>query len=177
MNRKRYGIVAIAVCLVIAGLLFRSRSNGSNVDAAVLALRQAGVIVSPLTPVPLTGIVNRNRIYLTPQLPCGLTYYSVSIPPGQNTEANLKLVINLAKCDALTNIAFCSDSVTALRRSSIEELFRLSKCSAPLKQDLSILMPDVEIGVFPAPTNPAPHSPTPGAPTPKSSEQDRDRTN
>jgi hypothetical protein len=171
MKPKRYGLPA---CLVfvgsIVGLLFYSRSNGGDIDATVLALQKSGVIVSPLTPIPLTGVLNQNRIYVTAQLPFSLSHYSVSIPPGRCTEENLKLVIDLARSGALTNIAFGSDSVTALRCSSIEELLRLSNCSAEVKRDLSDSLQEVQIAVFPTATCPEPLAPNLETPTPDNSE-------
>ncbi|MBL8817235.1 MAG: hypothetical protein JNL58_14505 [Planctomyces sp.] len=171
MKRKRYGLSACFVLVVgIAGLVFYSRSNEENITATVIALQKSGVIVSPLTPIPLTGVVNQNRIYVTTQLPFSLCRYSVSIPPGHCTEENLKLVIDLARNGALTNIAFGNDSVTALRCSSIEELLRLSNCSAQLKLDLSDSLREVDIAIFQTTSVSAPLAPNLETQTPNNSE-------
>lgn len=151
MKRQRYGVViCCGLLLGGVGLTLYSSRNGDRIDDSVLALQKSGVIVSPLTPIPLTGTLNKNRIYVTSSLPLSLNHYSLFIPQGQCTEENLQQVITLAKCGVLTNVTIVDDSTGVLRLGSIDELLQQSNCSEQLQQELHKWLSSVQICVLPA---------------------------
>lgn len=165
MKLQRYGVViCCGLLLGVVGLILYFSRNGDRIDDSVLALQKSGVIVSPLTPIPLTGTLNKNRIYVTSSLPFSLNHYSLFIPQGQCTEENLQQIITLAKCGVLTNVTIVDDSTGVLRLGTIDELLQQSNGSEQLKQESHYRLRNIQIAVLPAALIPNPLPGTPGSP-------------
>ncbi len=139
-TRIRFVILVLAASGLLLTAVVHTLNKCRAISVVLSALRQKGVVVSPIFMVPMTG----SRVFITSELR-GFSQYGVALPPKGNTHDNMGLITELAELGSLHSVSCTSPGVTAPGSLPIETAFQGADPSGAFSRRLRTVMPTIQV--------------------------------